>query len=335
MAGSEADGRDLLRLLTGPWLAEAVAAAVRLGVVDRLGRGPASAGELAEELSLAPDPLLRLLRLLAGLEVVEERSEGFRLAPMGEPLRSEHPDSLRDLALLYSSDFFLAAWRGLDETVRTGRQAFEAVHGRDVYSHLAENPADAALFDAGMAAGGSFADALPRVYDFSRAEHVADIGGGDGSRLAGLLETDARLRGTLQERPQALAGARAKLEPYVAQGRCTLEDADFLRQVAAGADVYVLSRVLHNWDDDSCRRILANCASAMDPRAHVLIVERVMPDDRHPWLSRAFDVHMMVMTRGRERTASEYEALLRQAGLRTLELRDLAAEMRVLVAVRL
>ncbi|MFD0804108.1 methyltransferase, partial [Streptomonospora algeriensis] len=152
-------------------------------------------------------------------------------------------------------------------------------------------------------------------------------------RLAGLLEADARLHATLQERPQVLAGAREKLAPYIAQGRCTLEDADFLGEVAAGADVYVFSRVLHNWDDDSCRKILANCAAAMGPRSQLLIVERVMPDDRHPWLSRAFDVHMMIMTEGRERTAGEYEALLRPAGLRTLELRELAAEMRVLVAV--
>ncbi|GAA4901655.1 methyltransferase [Streptomonospora salina] len=335
MTASDAESRDLLRLLTGPWLADAVAAAVRLGVIDRLGRGPAAAGDLAGELSLAPDPLLRLLRLLAGLEVLEERGDGFALAPAGELLRSGHPSSMRDLALLYRSDFFAAAWRGLTDAVRTGEQAFEAVHGRDVYTHLAEHPGDAALFDAGMAAGGSPADALPEVYDFSRARHVADIGGGDGSRLAGLLDADAALRGTLQERPQALAGARERLAPHIDRGRCTLAGADFLDEVAAGADVYVLSRVLHNWDDDSCRRILANCAAAMGPAAHLLIVERVMPDDRNPWLSRAFDVHMMVMTAGRERTAGEYEALLRPAGLHTLEVRGLAAEMGVLVAAAL
>ncbi|MFD0774543.1 methyltransferase, partial [Streptomonospora algeriensis] len=137
------------------------------------------------------DPLLRLLRLLAGLGVLEEHGEGFGLAPMGELLHSGHPASLRDLALLYSSDFFLDAWRGLADAVRTGRQAFWSAHGRDVYTHLAEHPDDAALFDAGMAAGGSFADALPEVYDFSQAAHVADIGGGDGSRLAGLLRAAA------------------------------------------------------------------------------------------------------------------------------------------------
>ncbi|MDT0302494.1 methyltransferase [Streptomonospora wellingtoniae] len=334
MAGGEGEGEDerLLRLLMGPWLAEAVAAAVRLGVIDRLGDAPARAGELADELSLAADPLERLLLLLVGLEVLEEREGRFGLAPVGERLHSRHPSSMRDLALLYRSDLFRGAWRGLADSVRTGRQAFASVYGRDVYTYLAEHPVDAALFDAGMAAGGSFADPLPAVYDFSRAERVADVGGGDGSRLAALLQAHPGLHGVLQERPQVLAGARGRLGAFVGEGRCELVGADFLAEVPVVADTFLLCRVLHNWDDDSCARILANCAAAMAPGARLLILERVMPDDRQAWLSRAFDVHMMVMTTGRERTAAEYEALLRPAGLRTLEIRGLDAEMRVLVA---
>ncbi|QBI54552.1 methyltransferase [Streptomonospora litoralis] len=334
MAGrEEAESRELLRLMVGPWLAEAVAAAVRLGVVDRLGAGPAGAGELAGALDLDPESLGRLLRLLTALGLLEEeRPDRFRLAPTGELLHSDHPSSMRDLALLYRSDFFISAWRGLSEAVRTGEQAFAAVHGRDVYTYLDEHPGDAGLFDAGMAVGGSFAEGLPDAYDFAAESRVADIGGGDGSLLAELLRRHPRMHGLLQERPQVLAGARERLAPYVDEGRCTLLDGDFRDSVPAEADVYLLCRVLHNWDDDSCARILANCAAAMSPRSRLLIVERIIPDGRHPWLSRAFDVHMMVMTSGRERTAGEYEALLRPVGLRTQELRELSAEMRVLVA---
>src|SRR5690625_956412 len=314
MAGSEAESRELLRLLTGPWLAEAVAAAVRLGLVDRLGEGPADADELAEALDLEPEPLARLLRLLVALGVLEEeRRDRFALAPVGELLHSEHHGSMRDLALLYRSDFFLRAWRGLADTVRTGEQAFTAAHGRDVYTYLAENPGDAALFDAGMAVGSAFAAGLAGAYDFARAQHVADIGGGDGVRLADLLKEYPDLHGTLQERPQVLSGAQERLTPYIDEGRCTLVGADFRDGIAVDADVYLLCRVLHNWDDDSCSGILANCAAAMRPGSRLLIVERIMPDGRHPWLSRTYDVHMLVMTAGRERTAREYEALLRPA----------------------
>ncbi|GAB3463718.1 methyltransferase [Streptomonospora sediminis] len=334
MAKSEADSRELLRLMMGPWLAEGVTAAVRLGVVDRLGAGPASAAALADTLSLAPEPLLRLLRLLTALGVLEERDGCFELTPMGELLHSEHHASMRDLALLYNSDFFRGAWSGLTAAVRTGEQAFESVYGQDVYGYLARHPGDAALFDAGMAEGGSFAQGLSGAYDFAQARHVADIGGGDGSRLAELLNDHPHLHGTLQERPQVLAAAQERLAPYIGEGRCTVAAGDFLRSVAPGADVYVLSRVLHNWDDSSAAQVLANCAAAMGPDARLLIVERVMPDGHHPWLSRAFDLHMMVMTTGRERTGSEYEALLAPAGLRTLEVRALAMEMAVLVAGR-
>ncbi|MBV2364406.1 methyltransferase [Streptomonospora nanhaiensis] len=332
MAGQEAESRELLRLMVGPWLAEAVVTAVRTGVVDRLGDGPCGADELAAALDLRPEPLVRLLRLLAALGLVEERGGRFSLTSMGELLHSDHPSSMRDLALLYNSDFFLRAWRGLPEAVRTGEQAFQSVHGTDVYSYLAAHHDDAALFDAGMSVGSGFAAGLPAAFDFARVGRVADIGGGDGTRLSALLSEHPHLHGTLQERPQALESARERLAPFIEEGRCDLVGADFRERVVPGADVYLLCRVLHNWDDSTSGRLLANCAAVMGPRSRLLIVERIMPDGRHPWLSRAFDLHMMVMTAGRERTVGEYEALLRPAGLRTLEVRDLAVEMRVLVA---
>jgi SAM-dependent methyltransferase len=330
--GDDDRSRRLLRLFMGPWLARAAAAACELGVVDRIGAGFASCAEIAADLDLHPDHLLRLLRLLAGLDLVREERDRFELTPTGRLLRTEDPSSLRDLGLLYTSDLFLGAWGGLAAAVRTGDQAFRAVHGRDVFSHLADHPDDAALFHAGMSVGSSFAAGLPDAVDLSAARRVVDVGGGDGSRLAEVLRAHPHLHGVLFERPDVLPAAERRLAPYVAEGRCTAIGGDFLREVPAGGDVYVLCRVLHNWDDASCRALLANCRAAMRPDGRLLVVERVIPDGAHPWLSLAFDVQMMVMTAGRERTAAEYDALLRPAGLHTREIRDLAAEMRVLVA---
>ncbi|CAM4044190.1 methyltransferase [Nocardiopsis rhodophaea] len=332
MAGGETEGRELLRLLAGPWLTEAVVTAVRLGVIDRLGDGPETPAETAAALSLRPEPLARVLRLLTAAGVLSEDGGRYALTEMGEQLHSDHPASMRPLALLYNSDFFTRAWRGLSEAVRTGEPAFRSVHRQGIYAYLADHPDDEALFDAGMAAGSSFAAGLPAAYDFSAAKKVVDVGGGDGTLLAAVLRAYPHLRGILFERPPALHGARERLAPHIAEGRCDLVEGDFMREIPDDGDVYILCRVLHNWDDEACHLLLANCRAAMGPDARLLVVERVIPDGRHPLLTLAFDVHMMVMTSGRERTASEYEALLRPVGLTTADITDLAAEMRLLTA---
>ncbi|WP_159945187.1 MULTISPECIES: methyltransferase [unclassified Nocardiopsis] len=324
--------RELLRLLTGPWVARAVAAAVELGVFDRLADAPEGAAALAARLGLHPDRLGRLLRLLASVGVLEEQAGGYRSTAVGALLCRDHPSGLADLAALYDSDMFTAAWARLPEAVRTGGTAFEAAHGTDVFTYLERHPEEAALYTAGMAAGGRFASALPDVYDFTGARTVVDLGGGDGELLATVLERAPGARGVLLERPPALAAARTRLAGFVERGRCDLVEGDFLRSVPEGADVYLLSRVLHNWSDADARTVLGHCRRAMAPDGRVLIVERVLPDEERPWLSLVFDAHMMVMTTGAERTESEYEALLGAVGLTTRRILGLPLEMRVLVA---
>ncbi|MFD6950408.1 methyltransferase [Nocardiopsis sp. TSRI0078] len=333
MTGNGSAEREVLRLMTGPWVARAVATAVELGVLDRLAEDAADdADGLAAELDLHPDRLGRLLRLLAAVGVLREQRGRYRPTEVGAALRRGHPSGMADLALLYDSDMFTSAWTRLADTVRTGEPAFEAAHGTDAFTYLEDHPEDAARYTAGMAASGRFSTAIPDVHDFTGARVVVDLGGGDGELLAAVLTRAPRARGVLVERPPALAAARTRLGAFVDAGRCELVEGDFLRGVPAGADVYLLSRVLHNWSDEDARAVLRHCREAMAPDGLVLIAERVLPDDGRPWLSSVLDAHMMVMTTGAERTEREYEALLRSAGLTTRRILDLLLEMRLLVA---
>ncbi|WP_116246611.1 methyltransferase [Nocardiopsis sp. FIRDI 009] len=332
MNDDETASRELIRLMTGPWVARSVATAVRLGVVDRMDGDPVTASDLAAVLDLEPERLGRLLRLLSAVGVVRRDAEGYALTATGERLRDGHPSGLRDLALLYDSDLFADAWERLPETVRTGRTGVDLAHGTDVFTLLEGRPDDAELYAAGMAAGARFVRDLPSVYDFGDARTVVDVGGGSGELLHAVLDSAPDTRGVLLERPTALATARKRLADHVAAGRCDLVEGDFLTSVPEGADVYVLSRVLHNWSDADAGLILRNCREAMPPHGRVLVVERVLPDGDDPWLSLVFDVHMMVMTTGAERTERQYEELLRGSGLTVGRILDLPLEMRVLVA---
>ncbi|BBG02541.1 MULTISPECIES: methyltransferase [Pseudonocardia] len=309
-----------LTLLTGPWAARAVTAAVRLGVFDELAAGPATPDELATRLGLHRPGLERLLRLLTGFGLLRTDPAGHALTEDGAPLTSGHPRSVRLLAEFYEEDHLRAAWDDLEAGLRTGDTPFAVAHGRPVFEHLAGAPEQAARYTAAMAAGSRFGDRLPAAVDLSAARCVVDVGGGDGGVLAALLTACPQLSGVLLDRPEVAGRAGAALRGAGVADRVQIVGADFFEAgaVPQGADVYLLSRILHNWSDDRCRALLNALRVAAGPGGRVLVVERMVrseatdgPDGLLPLL---FDLHMLVMTQGRERTEDEYAALLAGCG---------------------
>ncbi|MEO3801076.1 methyltransferase [Nonomuraea sp. B1E8] len=320
---------ELMRILTGGWVAQATFAAVRLGVVDALDGRRLTPGEVADEVGAHPEALHRLLRLLEGVGLADADDGGYALTPMGARLRR---DDLGPLAALYGEDFFAAAWNGLEQAVRTGEPAFEHVHGEPVFAHLAADPGRAAVFNAGMAAGASFFRGVPDAYDFSGPRRVVDLAGGTGALLGTILRSNPEATGVLFDLPEVIAAAPGHLSRMGVLDRCELAAGDLFSCVPEGGDVYLLSRILHDWDDERCAALLATCAKAMEPGAELLVIERVVGGGSYVPL--AFDLHMMVMTGGRERTEEEYRALLEDADLTPGRLIDLPLGMRMLTATR-
>ncbi|MFE2297192.1 methyltransferase [Streptomyces sp. NPDC059445] len=307
----------LLRLLTGAWTTQALAAFARLEAADAMDEERAvGVAELARDVGAFEPNLATLLRYLAMLGVVREDRDGFRLTRTGVLLRSEAEGSMRPLALMYGGPFY-ESFAGLGHTVRTGQVAFERLFGENHFDHFARDPELADLFDRSMAAGSRMFDPLPAHPVLLAADDgatVVDIAGGNGELLGRILSAHPRLRGLLLERPHTVEAARRLLGAAGHAARCTFRAGDFA-DVPAGGDVYVLSRVLHDWDDDRCREILRHCARAMHDDADLLVVERVLPADGSPSLATAWDLHMMCNVGGRERRADHYARLFADAGL--------------------
>ncbi|GAA3417542.1 methyltransferase [Streptosporangium vulgare] len=321
---------ELMRILTGGWVAEATFAAVRLGVADTLAGQRLYPCEIAERVGAHPGALGRLLRLLAGVGLADTDEDGrYGLTPMGALLGR---DKLGPLVTLYGEDYFGAAWRGLRHTLRTGETAFEHVFGEPVFAHLTGDPGRASVFNAGMAAGAAFFREVPLAHDFSGARTVVDLAGGTGALLGTVLRDHPEARGMLFDVPDVVANAPAHLDRMEVLDRCELVGGDLFESVPEGGDVYLLSRVLHDWDDERCVRLLRNCARAMAPGSELLVIERVVSTDTH--LPLAYDLHMMVMTGGRERTEEEYRTLLESADLIPGKLVELPLGMRMLTATR-
>ncbi|MEU8435612.1 methyltransferase [Streptomyces sp. NPDC029216] len=320
----------LLHLLTGAWTTQALASFARLRLPDAMDTRTAyRAEDLARRTGTHPGSLTTLLRYLTMLGAVtrddtpdadDEQQEGFRLTELGALLREDAPASMRPLALMYGGPFY-RSFGALDHTVRTGQPAFDHVFGENHFDHFARDPELVDVFDCSMAASSRMFRPLPAhpaVTAAARAPGpatVVDVAGGNGELLRQILTAHPGLRGVLLERPHAVATARRLLDAAGCGARCDYRAGDFA-DVPPGGDVYVLARVLHDWDDDRCREILGHIARAMPAHADLLVVERLLPADGSPSLATAWDLHMACNVGGRERRADHYARLLADAGLR-------------------
>jgi hypothetical protein len=313
--------RDLLvRLMDGYLSTQMLYVAVRLGLADVLNDGPRTSAELAAAVGAAPASLHRLLRGLVMEGLLSEQADGrFALTEAGRLLGADGHGSVRGAVLARGTVYYRAA-AGLIDAIRGGGSAFRHVYGVDLFEHLASSPEDAANFQLSMVARShQEAEAVAATYDFTPFQHVMDIGGGYGVTLAAILKASPGARGTLFDRPGVVADVRTRLAAAgegVAE-RVTVVGGDFFEGVPAGGDVYVLSRVIHDWDDEQAVRILTSCRAAMPDRGRLLIVDALLGDRVHDQLAAVrMDLHMLTLASGRERTAAEVASLLHAANLR-------------------
>jgi hypothetical protein len=334
MTNSPAASRKLMDLMIGYWASQAVYVAAELGLADQLAGAPATPAELAERTGTHEPSLARLLRFLVELGVLTgDATSGYRATEVGETLRTQEHGSMRDLALLYGEEFY-AGWGRLLHTVRTGEKGFEKVHGAAMYPYFAQSPALTARFDRAMAASSAFFEPIPGLYDFAKARAVVDIAGGNGngSLLTTVLKAHSHLRGVLFDTAHVIEAAQAELAGTELGGRIDYASGDYYEQVPAGGDVYLLSRVLHGRDDEKCVQVLERIRESLPADGALLIVERVIPEDGSPSLAAWFDVHMLTIAGGTERTTAEYRSLLEQAGFGLSAVHQLPLDTQLLVA---
>ena len=315
----EATRARLREMITAFRVSDLIATAVEFRLPDQLADGPKSSAELARLCGAHQQTLHRVLRALVRIEVLRQLDDGrFALAPLGEHLRSDAPDSLYRMARLWGTDLFKLTWMRLPHSVRTGESAQEHLFGLRQFDYLATQPETAAIFNDGMLAGTlTVGAAVVDAYDFTGVETIVDVGGGSGALAATVLHAYPSMRGIVFDLPFCQEGAVDYLASTGLSDRCEFVGGDFFQSVPTGADAYLLKFILHDWEDERCAQILQTCRANIPIEAKLLLVESVLPPDGGPLTDAVFgDVTMIVHTGGRERTEAEYAALLDAAGFR-------------------
>jgi hypothetical protein len=301
-----------------------VAATLRLADFmpdDGTGEGTALS-DLAERAGADPEALARMLRHLVQHGVfIEPRPGQFAANQTAALLRTGQPGAVW-LDLDGFGGRMDLAFTGLAHTVRTGEPAWEQVFGQPFWDWLDANPAISASFDATMAMDAGNAP-VADGYDWTAMRHVADIGGGTGTLIAEVLRRNPQLRGTLADLPETAARARQYLAGLGLGGRCQVIGQSFFDPLPAGADAYLLNRVIHDWDDAAATAILRRCAEAAGSTGRVLVIESHAAPGGDPAAFAEMNLRMLVLAGGRERTIDDYSALAAGAGLQVTAVHDI------------
>lgn len=321
MANPAADFAELMAIAAGYQRSCALAVAAELGIADLLRDGPRLVADLAQATGTHEPTLYRLLRALASIGVFHEDSNrSFSLTSMGRLLQSDAPASVAKVAGFFGRDYHWTAWGHLLHSVKTGENASRAALGTDVWTHRERRPEENEIFNAAMAALSEAGAAQEMAaYDFSRHRVIADIAGGTGAFLARLLRKQPESQGILFDQPHVVAAARPVLDRAGVADRVRVESGSFFESVPAGADAYVMRRILHDWPDEEAVAILRCCRAAMRPDARLLLIESVVGAPNDDPQSKFLDLVMLVSAGGRERTEPEWRALLAAGGFRLRE----------------
>ena len=294
-------------------------AMVELGLPDLLADGPRSTDELATATGAHAPSLYRLLRALAAAGLVtQEPEQRFTLTARGAVLQSNAAGGLHAQVRVQLSETRWRSWGNLLTSVQTGRSAFRETFGMSGWEHQAQHPELAALFNEFMSRLTTLQQtAIVSAYDFSRFGTVVDVGGGHGELLGAILRANPSTRGILFDQPDVVAGAGGIREQADIRERCTVVGGSFFEAIPSGGDAYVLKSIIHDWDDESAHAILRTVRRAMETSGTLLLMDWVLPEDRALNLGEAIaDLNMLVLLEGKERTASEFAALLDATGFR-------------------
>jgi hypothetical protein len=284
-----------------------------LGIADLIDEEPEAVDVLALRAGAVPDVLYRFLRALASLGVFAEVEERvFSHTASSLLLRRESGTGWLEFALVYGS-----VYRAFAEAVpaaRSGENMFERASSAGWWDWLTGRPELGAAFNRAMQAGAQARLAALENFPWHQTETVVDVGGGNGTLIIGLLEQHLHLRGVTFDLPEVVEAASVRIAAASVGDRCSVEAGSFFERVPEGGDVYLLAKVLHDWDDAAALEILKCVRASATAETRLLVLESVVTTDTSSQRTKLLDLVMLALVDGRERTADEWQRLLNQGG---------------------
>jgi hypothetical protein len=312
--------QQLMQIATGYVPNAALWVVAELNVADLLAKGAQPVSELAKKTNTNEDALYRCLRLLAMTGIfAETQPHHFALTPSAELLRSDHPQSMRDMVVWIADPFHYKIAADLLHSVKTGQPTVEHVTGKPAFEYFSSDAVEFDRFHRAMTTMSAMA-IFPAVeaYNFSDYRTIVDVGGGHGFALCTILQKCPDTHGVLFDMQDIIPGGQERIKQNKLDHRCQTAAGDFFQSVPAGGDLYFMKHIIHDWEDSKAITILQNCRKALKgkPTGKVVLLEFVVPTGNEPHMSKVIDIEMLFFPGGEERTEQEFRELFAKAGLR-------------------
>jgi hypothetical protein len=336
-ASEAAAASRLMEMTIAHWAGELLLQAAEMSLADKFTDDePRTAQGLAAEYGMRHRELYRFLRALTGIGLLTfAGKDSFRLTDLGKALRTGAPGNARSAVIALIGDMVKPAWKAFDHGLFTGDTGFEKAHEKSLFEYLRDNPGMARFFSETMVGfHGREPPAVAEAYDFSAIGSLVDVGGATGNMLGHVLKRHPGVKGVLYDLPHVVADAPALLASHGVADRVEILSGSFFEGVPKGHDAYLVSHIIHDWDDGENATILKNVREAMKPDGKLLIVEMVLPEGDAPHMGKMLDMMMMLVPGGEERTAAEYAELLEPNGFRVNRVVPTDSAVSVVEAVR-
>ena len=330
----------LMQIGSAFWQSRALYVAARLDIATVLGDEELDANVIATRVATTADATRRLLRLLAAIGVFEEKAPHvFRNNKVSFFLRTDNPRNVRAMILMHNSDAMSRPWyEHLEQGIREGVPPFRLSHGEDLFDYLDHHADLDSLFSEAMDSVEALTgDSFATDFDWGRFERIIDVGGSRGAKSLAILKRHPKLTALVVDRPQVIAEAKQYWAEHSASAieRLRFQAGDALTTIPSAQsekDIYLLSAVLHGFDNETCITILRNVANACGQTgARIALLEMVLPEIGADVAAASFDMQMFMGSHGRERTLSEWSALFVKAGVALEEVVGLQSFGNVLV----
>lgn len=325
----------LYERFTNFWVLAAIRVAAELDIAGILKNGPLTVEQLAQRTGSDPQALFRLMRALSSENIFKRTKDGLYRNTKHSLILTDGKGSLRFTLMQHLGTVNWTIFNELSYSIKTGKSAFSKVYRMKIYDYLAEHPLESALFDRSMTNLSEISiEPILSAVDFSSYPEIADIGGGEGLLLSSILYKTKNSKGILFDLPEGLNHPETIFERFGVLNRMQVIPGSFFTTAPAGADVYLLKNIIHNWSNEECITILKNIRNVMPAHGKIMIIEMILDENNTASFGKLIDLQMMVfMEAGKERTRKEFESLLDQAGLCIQRIIPTVAPISVIEAV--
>jgi acetylserotonin O-methyltransferase len=317
------DPSRVLELIEAFRRSKAMFAAVSLGVFDLLEQAPGSLATIAAELRVESDPLERLLDTCVGLKLLRRNGELYENELVASTYLCRSSQRALTGYILYSNDVLFQMWSHLEDAVREGTPRWKQTFGIEggIFDHFFRTEEAKQTFVQGMHGLGVLSS--PKVveaFDLSRFRRLVDLGGATGHLAIAACERYAQLQAVVFDLPQVIDSARTQIRQSNVASRVEVAAGDFFRDALPEADLFAMSRIVHDWPEEKIHPLLAKIHERLPAGGGILLAEKLLRDDKTgPTSAQLQSLNMLVCTEGKERSLGEYRQLLERAGFRNVQ----------------